>query len=73
MEQSLFRRYVLDKFILLYEDVSDKYLSKIRRKKLTNTDFTIISNNCWGGTYIDDMVFRITALLWVYIFLLMTI
>lgn len=20
-----------------------------RRKKLTSTDFTIISNNCWGG------------------------
>lgn len=21
----------------------------IRRKKLTNCEFTIISNNCWGG------------------------
>lgn len=21
----------------------------IRRKKLNNTDFSIISNNCWGG------------------------
>ena len=24
-------------------------LAGIRRKKLTNTDFSIISNNCWGG------------------------
>lgn len=24
-------------------------LQPIRRKKLNNTDFTIISNNCWGG------------------------
>lgn len=55
MEQSLFRRYVLDKFILFYEDVSDKYLSKIRRKKLTNTDFTIISNNCWGVARISTI------------------
>lgn len=23
---------------------------KSRREKLTHTDFTIISNNCWGGT-----------------------
>ena len=23
--------------------------AKIRRKKLENTNFTIISNNCWGG------------------------
>ena len=24
-------------------------LAKQRRLKLNNTDFTIISNNCWGG------------------------
>lgn len=24
-------------------------LAKYRRKKINNTDFTIISNNCWGG------------------------
>ena len=40
----------------IYERVLHKiYLStrsifaKKRRKKLNNTDFTIISNNCWGG------------------------
>lgn len=25
------------------------FLAPIRRKRLNNTDFTIISNNCWGG------------------------
>ena len=25
------------------------YLGSIRKKRLTNTDFSIISNNCWGG------------------------
>ncbi len=25
-----------------------------RRKKLVNTDFTIISNNCWGGTVYES-------------------
>jgi uncharacterized protein (DUF1919 family) len=28
---------------------SNKRFAKIRRSKLNNTDFTIISNNCWGG------------------------
>lgn len=28
---------------------SNGYLSKIRQKKLKGTDFTIISNNCWGA------------------------
>lgn len=27
----------------------NKYLISKRRKKLVTTDFTIISNNCWGG------------------------
>ena len=25
------------------------FLGSLRRKELNNTDFTIISNNCWGG------------------------
>lgn len=28
---------------------NNKISTKTRRKKLNNTDFTIISNNCWGG------------------------
>lgn len=27
----------------------NSYLSKYRQKKIKGTDFTIISNNCWGG------------------------
>lgn len=26
-----------------------KFFADIRRKQLCNTEFTIISNNCWGG------------------------
>lgn len=29
------------------------------RKKLKNTDFTIISNNCWGEEYIRNLVSNI--------------
>ena len=32
------------------KDLSRPALAPIRRKKLKRTDFTIISNNCWGGT-----------------------
>jgi uncharacterized protein (DUF1919 family) len=27
----------------------------IQRKRITNTDFTIISNNCWGGGVYEDL------------------
>ena len=26
-----------------------RYYAPIKRKRLNNTDFSIISNNCWGG------------------------
>ncbi len=26
-----------------------KYCAPMKRRYLNNTDFTIISNNCWGG------------------------
>ena len=29
------------------------YFAGFRRKQLKNKGFTIISNNCWGGTFID--------------------
>lgn len=31
-----------------------KYFAKYREKKLTNKDFTIISNNCWGGMVYEN-------------------
>ena len=33
-------------------------LSNIRRKALKNTDFTIISNNCWGGMIYESYNLR---------------
>lgn len=32
-----------------YEKPGNILFSGLRRKKLTNTDFSIICNNCWGG------------------------
>lgn len=34
---------------------SNQYLGKFRRKKLKGIDFTIISNNCWGGACISQI------------------
>ena len=31
-----------------------KMFAKSRHKKLTNTNFTIISNNCWGGVIYES-------------------
>lgn len=31
-----------------------KYRAKKKQKKLNNTDFTIISNNCWGGLTYEE-------------------
>ena len=31
-----------------------KRFRKSRHKKLTNTNFTIISNNCWGGVIYES-------------------
>lgn len=31
------------------ENTGNKLLAKRRRKRLNNTDFSIICNNCWGG------------------------
>lgn len=34
-------------------------LGKFRRKKLKDPNVTIISNNCWGGTFIGTLVYHI--------------
>ena len=41
---SLFERVISN-----LKEIMNPYLGPIRRKKLNNLDFTIISNNCWGG------------------------
>ena len=49
MEKTIFTRLTIDKYAMLYELFGEKFLAKNRRKKLNNKDFSIISNNCWGG------------------------
>lgn len=34
------------------------YFAKCRINKLNNKDFTIISNNCWGGMSIAILIYR---------------
>lgn len=50
MEQTTIRRFTVDKLATVQEKFRNKFLSKIRRNRLNNTDFSIISNNCWGGS-----------------------
>ena len=45
----MFKRNLSDKIYHFLYLKSVPLLAKSRRKKLNNTDFTIISNNCWGG------------------------
>ena len=41
---------IIDKFrVKARENILNPILSGIRRKCLNQKDFTIISNNCWGG------------------------
>ena len=49
MKQTKVDYFFIDKIVTLYNLVGNKFFSKYRRKKLNNTNFTIISNNCWGG------------------------
>lgn len=50
MEQTIIRRFTVDKIATLQEKIGNKFLCNIRKNQLNNTDFTIISNNCWGGS-----------------------
>ena len=40
---------VLERILHKAEEKTRPMLAPIRRMKLKDTDFTIISNNCWGG------------------------
>ena len=42
-------RQKLSSLITQLEKLSNKLNSNRRRQMLKSTDFTIISNNCWGG------------------------
>lgn len=43
-----FRKYI-DSFVIHYENISNRVWGNIRCRRIDRTDFTIISNNCWGG------------------------
>lgn len=43
-------------FLRLHINKQVEYLYRaIQRKRITNTNFTIISNNCWGGGVYEDL------------------
>lgn len=48
----------IDGYRLIIRKKLNPLLGKIRRKALNNKDFTIISNNCWGGIVYEhfDMI-----------------
>ena len=49
MKQTTLQHYTLDQIASFYENVSNRIIGNSRRGMLNNTDFSIISNNCWGG------------------------
>lgn len=49
MNRTFWDRVLIDRLVVNYEEISNKTISGIRKKSLNNLDFTIISNNCWGG------------------------
>lgn len=50
MKQTTLRRFTVDKITTAQEKFGNKFLSNVRKNRLNNTDFSIISNNCWGGS-----------------------
>lgn len=45
----MFKPTSLEKIFKKIEHKSRCFLAPFRRRRLCQTDFTIISNNCWGG------------------------
>lgn len=56
------------RLIHLYEVKTRKIRSKNKREKLNNTDFTIISNNCWGITYEEFGLMKLSPTVGCYFF-----
>ena len=49
MKRSVINRFTADKVAYLKQEFGNHVLSFLRRNQLNNIDFSIISNNCWGG------------------------
>ena len=45
----MFKPTIADRILHLYIKKTRNLKASHRRKALNNKDFTIISNNCWGG------------------------
>lgn len=39
----------------LYKTLKENFYRKEQRRKIKNTDFTIIANNCWGGGIYEEL------------------
>lgn len=48
----MFKPNIIDRLYHMLYVKTRKYKAHSKLKKLNNKDFTIISNNCWGGYYI---------------------
>ena len=59
MKQNTLRRATIDRAVIYSEDIINLFLANYRRNKLSNTDFSIISNNCWGGARIQEISFAL--------------
>ena len=73
MKRSIFSRFTVDKIAYLKQEFGNHVLSSLRRNQLNNIDFSIISNNCWGGMFIGVMVWNIVPQLLGCIFMQMII
>ena len=54
----MFNPTLKQKIIHVYETRTRKLRASFKRKKLNRTDFTIISNNCWEGYCMKNLVFK---------------
>ena len=48
-EYAVFRPTLLERIAHKVDEKTIPLFADSKRAKLNNTDFTIISNNCWGG------------------------
>ena len=54
----MLRLTIVDRIYHIIDVKTRKLRAKGKRKKLNNTDFTIISNNCWGGITYEEFGLR---------------
>ena len=45
----MYKHTIIQRLKHKYEQLFGKYLAPVRRLMINNRDFSIISNNCWGG------------------------